>query len=96
MTDSSLEKILERFRPKIKHYALHHLRKGTPFIYLKNLSRVGEEDYDVEVNESFTIGMNTALDYYNLNGKTPSAKFYGVVRGAEQIIRHCYYSSEEQ
>ena len=93
MVDISLEMKLLAMRADSKKYVIKHLRVGTPFQYLINLSKVGEEDYGVCKDDSFLVGVNTALDFYN-KYKTPSSSFYGILRGGEEIIRYVHKHAE--
>lgn len=91
----SLDDSINSFRPEIKKYVLKHLRQKTPFQYLMNLARVSHNEYGGHYDDALEAGVNTALDYYN---KNPSGQrmFYGIVKGAESIIKYTYNNKEDK
>lgn len=82
----SLEKSIEQQRNSIEQYTDHCVNINKPFLYLERLADCGDNDYSVDREYTFWLGVDRALDYYNYKGNKRDA----LVEGAMTILRVVY------
>lgn len=88
----TLEDRISKDHKRIKENTLKAIRMGTPFQFMINVAKVGENYYNVPASDSFWYGLNNSLDDYLSKPKprTHADMFYSLKHGTEEILRFCY------